>query len=188
MDEDANQQSKLKIQLEQMIAGDPKAFEEILYAYEKSIFNHLRRLTGNSDDAADLLQETFVRLYKKRGQIDVSNNFKNWLYAIATNIAYDHFRKKKHEKLIFIDDESELETIGQETSYTTIDLEILEHDLESALREVRTHYRNILLLYYKERFSYKEIADILGLPLNTVKTHLRRAKEELGGLLKKTYG
>lgn len=188
MNEDSNKQSQLLIQLQKMVAGDQEAFEEILYAYEKPIFNHLLRLTRNPDDASDLLQETFIRLYNKRAQIDISNNFKNWLYKIATNIAYDYFRKKKREKLVSLNDEDAFETIGQEESYSNLEREIAERDLESALGEIRIPYRNILLLYYRERFSYEEISDILKLPLNTVKTHLRRARKELGLLLKNTYG
>lgn len=173
--------------IQKMIAGDPQAFEAVLFLYEKALFTHLLRLTGSPDEAADLFQETCIRLYNKRAQIDPTNNFKSWLYKIATNIAYDHFRKKKREKLIFLDDETELETIAEERSYT-IEQEITGEDLEKALRGIRAHYRNILLLFYKEQFSYTEIADMLQIPLNTVKTHLRRAREELGALLKKIYG
>lgn len=181
-------QEDIKSRLEKMISGDLSAFEEILSIFEKPIFNHLIRLTGDQDNASDLLQETFIRLYNNRTKIDTEDNFKNWLYRVATNIAYDYFRKKKRENLISIDDESLSETIELEISYSNLEKEILGIDLENALGEMRPHYRNILLLFYREGFSYEEIAGILELPLNTIKTHLRRARQELSELLKKTYG
>lgn len=178
----------LKAQLEQLIDGDQYAFEKILTMYEKPIFNHLIRLVGSRDEATDLLQETFIRLYTKRSQIDTEGNLKNWLYRVATNIAYDHFRKKKRENLVSIDDEDLSETIESKLSYTNLEHEIAAIDLENALQKIRLHYKNILLLYYREGFSYEEIAKILDLPINTVKTHIRRARQELNTLLKETYG
>jgi RNA polymerase sigma-70 factor (ECF subfamily) len=177
-----------EIRLLKMISGDTAAFEEVLSLYEKAIFNHLLRLTNNPDDASDLLQETFIRLYNNRSKIDITSNFKNWLYKVATNVAYDYFRKKKRENLISLDDDSVAETIQGEISYNNLEQEITERDLEHALGQLRASYRNILLLYYKERFSYEEIVPILKLPINTVKTHLRRARNELSELLKATYG
>ena len=180
--------NNIRPQLEKMISGDLLAYEAILLEFEKPIFNHLIRLTKDSDIASDLLQETFIRLYNNRSKIDIDDNFKNWLYRVATNIAYDYFRKKKRENLVSIDDEATSETIEFEISYSSLDKEILGIDLENALDDIRPHYRNILLLYYREGFSYEEIAGILELPINTIKTHLRRARQELGGLLEKSYG
>lgn len=170
-----------------MISGDPHAFEVILSAYEKPIFNHLIRLTGGVDEASDMLQETFIRLNNKRSQIDPDGNIKNWLYKVATNLAYDHFRKKKRENLVSIDTDDLSETIVSQLSYTSLEHEIATLDLERALRELRPHYKNILLLYYREGFSYEEISKITELPLNTIKTHIRRARQELGKLLNETY-
>lgn len=188
MDKKDVEKQGLSDQLKQMIDGDQHAFEEILFNYEKPIFNHLIRLVGSRDEAADLLQETFIRLYTKRAQIDTEGNLKNWLYKVATNIAYDHFRKKKRENLVSIDDEALSETIETKLSYTNLEQEIATIDLESALQKIRIHYKGILLLYYREGFSYEEIGKILEIPINTVKTHLRRARQELNKLLKESYG
>lgn len=177
-----------KTRLEKMIAGDNSAFEEILSIYEKPIFNHLLRLTKNRDDASDLMQETFFRLYNKRSQVNIADNFKNWLYKVATNIAYDYFRKKKREKLVSLDGEETFETNEPELSYSTLEEEISRIDLDQALGEISLSHRNILLLYYREGFSYEEISEILNLPINTTKTNLRRARQELGKFLKNTYG
>ena len=174
--------------LEQMRDGSSDAFEAVLSFHERQIFTHLVRLVGNKDEASDLLQETFIRLYKNRKQIAVDGNIKSWLYKVATNIAYDHFRKKKRENLVSIDDDETFETFSEELSYTNVEQQILSADLENALEKIRPHYKNILLLYYREGFSYEEIAEILDTPLNTIKTHLRRARQELAKLLQESYG
>lgn len=188
MERKMTEKQGLQDQLELLIDGDQHAFEVFLLMYEKPIFNHLIRLVGSRDEAADLLQETFIRLYTKRFQIDTEGNVKNWLYKVATNIAYDYFRKKKRENLVSIDDEDLSETIEAKLSYTNLEHEIATIDLENALEKIRPHYKNILLLYYREGFTYEEVAKMLELPLNTVKTHLRRARQELNKLLNETYG
>ena len=83
--------------LERLKKGQTKAFEEILSFYEKAIFNHLYRLSQNRDDAADLTQETFIKLYKNRKSVDLDKKFSSWLYKIATNCFYDWLRKKKRK-------------------------------------------------------------------------------------------
>lgn len=188
MDKNPSQKNSPQVDIPGLISGDQSAFEQVLSAYEKPIYNHLIRLAGSTDDAADLLQETFIRLYDHRSQIDPDGNLKNWLYKVATNIAYDWFRKKKRENLVSLDGEDLSETIEAQLSYTNLEQEIATIDLENALREIRPHYKNILLLYYREGFSYDEIAGILEIPINTIKTHIRRARQELSILLEKTYG
>lgn len=163
-----------------MSSGNIAAFEAILSQYEKPIWNHLRRITGSTDDAADLTQETFVKLWLKRDLVDSSNNFKNYLYRIATNTAYDLFRARGRMPEVHIaDNETTGETIPQELTYSIKEQEILSHDTETALSHIAPHYRTILLLYYREGFSYDELAEMLEIPLNTVKTHMRRAKQAL---------
>lgn len=166
--------------VEALTTGDIAAFEAILARYEQAIWNHLRRLTGSVDDATDLTQETFVKLYQKRHLVDPGGSFKNWLYRVATNTAYDAMRKKHHIIEVSIDDNDEpSETIPPELAYSIAEEKILFHDIEKALSNIAPHYRNILLLYYREGFGYEELSVLLDLPLNTVKTHLRRAKQSL---------
>lgn len=166
--------------IEALITGEIAAFEAILTRYEKAIWNHLRRLTGSTDDATDLTQETFIKLYQKRHLVDPRGNFKNWLYRVATNTAYDAMRKKHHIVEVSIDDNDDSsETIFPELAYSITEEKILSHDIEQALSKIAPHYRNILLLYYREGFGYEELSVLLNIPLNTIKTHLRRAKQSL---------
>jgi RNA polymerase sigma-70 factor (ECF subfamily) len=174
--------------IQEMKQGDIPAFEALLRLYEKPIYNHLRRIVG-IDDASDCAQETFMKLYTHRTAIDPKSRLKNWLYKVATNTAYDLLRKKKRlfETALSPEDENICETNLPEAAYSTMEQEILVQDIEAALLKIPVHYRSILLLYYREGFSYEELADLLSMPLNTVKTHLRRSKEALKQTMK-SYG
>ena len=157
--------------------GDLEAFEKILYTYEKPIFNYLYRLVRQKQDAEDLTQAAFIKLYKSLKFIDPDKNFKSWLYKIATNTAYDWFRKKKRQAELLVPEAEEyLETNQAEEAYYEVETAF---ELEQALDQIKPVYKSVLLLYYKEELSYQEIADSLGLPINTVKTYIRRGKQIL---------
>ncbi len=160
--------------------GDLKAFNAIVNFYQTAIYNHLYRLTGNKDDAADLAQDAFVKLYKTRERIRPDDNFRSYLYKIATNTAYDWLKKKKRhpEDLIIDNEDQSFETIEAEQSYYKVeDLDLI--GLDMAMAKIKPIYRSVLLLYYQQGFTYEEISGITGQPLNTVKINLHRAKKEL---------
>lgn len=160
--------------------GNLKAFDALINFYQTPIYNHLYRLTNNKDDAADLAQETFIKLYKTRERINADDNFRSYLYKIATNTAYDWFKKKKRhpEDLIIDAPDDYFETIEAKQSYYEVErLELI--GLNMAMDKVKPAYKNILFLYYQQGFTYEEIGEIIGSPLNTVKIGLHRAKKEL---------
>jgi RNA polymerase sigma-70 factor (ECF subfamily) len=158
--------------------GDLKAISLIITTFEKAIFNHLYRLVGNKEDAADLTQDTFFKVYKKRNLIDPEQNFKAWLYKIATNTAYDWFDQKKGKISMSLDEEGALETIEQNLPYYRID-RAEKIDLERALLRIKPQYQTVIFLFYQQGFSYDEIGNILNVPINSVKTLLYRAKKSL---------
>lgn len=169
--------------LEKAKNGNLAAFNTIVITFQKAIFNHLYRLTGNRDDAADLTQDTFFKVFKKKHQIDPEQNFKAWLYKIATHTAYDWFARKKRQNEIALVEGGDLETNEQDLPYyRTEHVEVI--DLENALKKIKPQYQNIIYLYYQQGFSYKEIAEIINVPLGTVKTLLFRAKKALEEELK----
>lgn len=165
-------------------AGDTAAFEALLLRYEKPIFGYLVRLVGTKDDAADLTQDTFVKLYHHLHGADTRKHFRSWLYTIATRTAYDWFRKKKRMRLSSLEETGELpETIEDNDAYTYIEAKERAARLDEALAALHPTHRAVLLLFYKENLSYEEIARTLDAPINTVKTHLHRAKKALRALL-----
>ena len=157
---------------------DLAAFETILFSYEKRIFNYLRRLVSQRETAEDLTQETFIKLYKHIGSLNDVEKFRSWLYAIATNVAYDWLRQsKKLPELLLVDDPAaNFETIDPDSQYYRIGT---SQDLGRALEQVKPQYKAVLLLYYQQGFSYQEIAESMQIPINTVKTYLHRGKQEV---------
>lgn len=164
--------------------GDVGAFEEIMSEYERSIFGYVLRLTANREDAEDITQETFLKVYNHLNSYDASRPFKTWIYTIATRTVYDLFRKRKvHQELYIIDDEDiGFETIDETDAYKKIET---AEELENALAKIKPTYRSILLLHYMQEFTYEEISEALNQPLGTVKTNLRRAKIALKQILEK---
>ena len=158
--------------------GSLPAFEQLLLWYEKPIYAFMFRFVRRREDAEDLTQEIFIKVLKSLHAYNIEKPFSPWLYTIATRTAYDWLRKKqRHPELFIIDDEQHpFETIDETESYTLIGDRI---DLEALLGKVKPMHRMVLLLYYQKQFSYEQIAEILAVPINTVKTHLYRAKREL---------
>ncbi len=163
--------------------GDLEAFEHILSFYEKAIFNYCFRITKNVQEAKDITQETFIKIYTHRKSINPEKKIKTWIFTIATNTAYDFLRSRKRKNETSLDEE--IETISDSEAYYP--KEGLFSDVEKALTKINPEHKKALLLFYQEGFKYEEIADILLMPLNTVKTHISRGKEELKELLKE-YG
>ena len=161
-------------------AGDVWAFEYILTFYEKAIYNYILRILKNSQNAKDITQETFLKVYTHRSSIDPEKNIKTWIFTIATNTTYDFLRGKKRKKEISLDEENE--TISGLKAYYVE--EGLVSDVDKALNQINTEYRKVLLLFYQQGFDYKEIAEILEMPINTVKSQIRRGKEQLKEKLK----
>jgi len=121
-----------------------------------------------------------VKLFKTRNRINSEANFRSYLYKIATNTAFDWFKKKKrHKEDLIIDDENiNFETIEANQSYYKLE-ELDRVGLDLALDKIKPKYKNMLLLYYKQGFTYEEIAHINNQPLNTIKIGIYRAKKEL---------
>jgi RNA polymerase sigma-70 factor, ECF subfamily len=165
--------------------GDVDAFEKILTVYEQQIFHYLYKILGQRQDAEDATQETFLKIYKNLKKIDLQKNFRAWLYKIATNTAYDRLRKKKLRPELFLDDINTIETMEDESAYDRIEGIENKKVIEEALQKIKPGYKSILLLFYKEELSYEEIAEALSIPLNTVKSHIFRAKKSLKNELTK---
>lgn len=160
--------------------GDLVAFEYILSFYEKAIYNYCLRILKNSENAKDTTQETFIKVYTHRKTIDPKKNIKTWIFTIATNTVYDFLRGKKRKREVNLDEENE--TISSfEAYYPT---EGLVSDVDKALEQINPEYKKALLLFYQQGFEYKEIAEILSTPINTIKTHISRGKEQLKDKLK----
>ncbi len=170
--------------------GDSGAFYRLVDRYKDSLINFAYRYTGNRDDAEDIVQDTFVRVYHHIDQYKPVAKFSTWLYTITTNLARTHYRKRKQWGSFFFggrDEERENEREPVDNSILpdqAADSALLHERIEQALQELPQALREIIILFEIEEKSYLEICEITGLNMGTVKSRLNRAKAKLQVLLR----
>lgn len=167
--------------LKQAKKGDLSAFEEILLVFEKAIFNYNFKLLGQKQDAEDATQQTFIKLYKSLSGIDEEKKLSPWLYAVATNTAYDILRKRKYKVEVELNEEisENTETETADDPYYEVERQFDTQTIQGHLANLKPIQRSIILLHYYKQFSLEEISDLLKMPIGSVKTHLHRGRKEL---------
>ena len=174
--------------IEKFLAGDGQSFEFLLKKYLKPVYNFLYRLTSDTAALDDLTQTTFIKAWQNIKKFNLDKNFKTWIFTIAKNTAYDYFKKKKTVPFAnFIDAEgnNKLENISDGD---ILPLELLAKadaakTLETALAKISDQYHLILTMHYKNDLTLREIAEILSLPYNTVKSQHQRGLKALRQIL-----
>jgi RNA polymerase sigma-70 factor, ECF subfamily len=169
--------------------GESEKYSEIIQRYQGKLFAYLFRLIGNREDAEDILQDVFVKAFRNLNSFDVDRKFSSWIYRIAHNEAVNYIKRKSLKR--FISWESVVSTKDQIDSSSTeegadkvwIKKEISK-EVEEAINKLSFKYKQVLVLRYYEDKSYEEIGEILGKPVNTVGTLIKRAKEKLSTQLK----
>lgn len=178
MDYPATNDSQLTIA---SLAGDAKAFAELVNRYSSGVYKFAYRYVRDAADAEDIAQETFVRAWKNLKRFDLSKNIKTWLFTIAKNASLDFLKKKKPMAFSRIAEaESELESFlapyiaTGEISEIAVDQRLLKGDIDQALAKLPSAYRAVLALRYREQLKFREIAETLHEPIDTVKSRHRR--------------
>ena len=166
--------------------GEEWAFRELVNRYKNSLYAFLRRFVNQQDVVEDVFQETFLQLYTSQDSFDTGRPLRPWLFTIAANKAKDALRKMQRQSsmsmgtLADAGDVSIDEVVNILTSYeTTPDDEVSRDETAQRVRQVIAdmpeNLRGILILAYFEQFSYKHMADILSIPIGTVKSRLHTA-------------
>ncbi|MFN3165738.1 MAG: RNA polymerase sigma factor [Phycisphaeraceae bacterium] len=202
MAEGSNHVDLKKLKDEQLVVayreGEVAALTELIGRYEKELFHFLIRFAGNRAFAEDLFQEAFLQVHQSAGTFDASKRFKPWLFTIAANKARDHLRREKRKRTAPL---SALIDPTQDSGASFIDLmeadiplptdtaqdqEIAElvRDLADQLPD---HLREVLVMAYFHQFAYKDIAEMLSIPLGTVKSRLHAAVGTFAQLWKARY-
>ena len=160
------------------LAGDAEAFSTLVERYGGRVYNIALRITNDSDAANDCAQEAFIRAYRALHQYDPSLPFGPWLFRITTNASLNYVQRwHAHETPVEeFPDSPEPAEAGPELS--AVRREEVDEVL-AAMAELPAHYRAALTLRHMQQLSYQEVADALGIPLGTVKTHLHRARAAL---------
>jgi RNA polymerase sigma-70 factor (ECF subfamily) len=171
-------------------SGQEAAYRELIRRYERPLFALLFRMVRDRELAEDLAQETFVKALNAIDSYRPEFKFSSWIFKIANNAAIDHLRRRELDTLS-LDGSPHAETpeamqatalqIGarQESPLDTVEAKELGTAIEAAIGSLRPEYRSCILLRHVEGRAYEEIAEILNLPLGTVKTYIHRARNEL---------
>ena len=170
--------------------GQEAAYRELVRRYERPVFSLVYRMVRDRELAEDLAQETFVKALNAIESYRPEFKFSSWIFKIANNAAIDQLRRRELDTLS-LDGSPHAETpeaieatalqIGdrQETALEEVEARELGGEIEVAIARLRPEYRSCILLRHVEGRPYEEIAEILGLPLGTVKTYIHRARNEL---------
>lgn len=188
-----SQQERIPIDQEVLRAardGDAQAFERIVFCYEDKIYRFIVPMVGPVH-AEDLAQETFLKLYQNIHKFNGNGTFNAWIYTIARTTVYDWLRKEQKRKDTHIIDDNDhgYEPTSQRSSErNSLEQAATKIDTRQAISKLSIMYKEIIVLYYWEDHTYDEISDILGISINTVKTRIRRAKQQLKVLLNELNG
>ncbi len=177
--------------LAQFKAGDARAFRTLVEHYTTPIYRAALRLTGDSMEAENIAQETFLRVVTSLERIQLDLPLQPYLFRIAINLCYDRARKKRPVPFSRFENgangESAIEAIPDDAPAPWEHLEraALAREVHTAVERLPAPYKAAILLRYFDDLSYEEIAATLEIPVNTVRTHLHRAKQQLCQTLSK---
>lgn len=181
----------LMIQFQQ---GVIDAFEILVRRYRERLLNYVYRYVSDREICEDILQETFLRVYRNRHSYRHIAKYSTWLYTIAGNLALSEYRKRKRHPLASLQslgprDETQEPDIPDETSTPERNAENAMNDayLQEALGRVPEDFREAVVLCDVQELTYEEIADITGLPMGTVKSRINRGRMKLRELLRDVY-
>jgi RNA polymerase sigma-70 factor, ECF subfamily len=174
--------------------GRESAFKELLVRYERPVFSLVYRMVRDRNLAEDLAQEAFIKAFNGIGSYNPSYKFSSWIFKIANNLTIDHLRKRKldtvsihgspHASSSEEEDRTRLTLEAQgETPEEFVENRELGSRIETAMGTLRPEYRTAILLRHVEGHSYEEVAEIMEVPLGTVKTYIHRGRSELRELL-----
>lgn len=182
---------KEKCLLSRCKTGDIDAFEQLIENHQKKVFNLALRMIGNHEDASDLAQEVFIKVYKSIRDFKEKASFSTWLYRITTNVCLDEIRKRKNRDLVSLDedikfDDNEIRRqVGSDEPGPEVLVERAEirNVIRNAINRMPVEYKTVIVLRDIQGLSYEEIAAILSCPKGTVKSRINRARQTLRGIL-----
>ena len=181
------------------VAGDAVAWEEIVQKYNRRIYNICYRFAGSADDAQDLTQEVFIKMYRTLSSYDMERGaFMTWVTTITRNLLVDHFRKSKQDRMTDSLDAAPSEHEDAMPLSEQIQDKSLPPDarvksretgetVHNALQKLSPELREAVILRDLQDMDYREIAAVLRVPEGTVKSRINRGRAELARLLQRTY-
>lgn len=179
--------------IERFQRGDLYAFDLIVKRYKDQLLNFVFRFVGNHEEAEDIVQETFLRVYRKRKAYKRIAKFSTWIYTIAGNLARTELRRRKRRKLFSVTDmgyenkDYEITDEGHSPE-THVDGIIQEEIIQKEINNLSPKFREVILLRDVQELSYEEISKIIKVPIGTVKSRVNRGRLKLQNRLKHLRG
>ncbi len=177
--------------IQRALEGERCAQGELVRMYERRVYGLILGIVGNEEDARDLVQETMVKMLTNLYRYDATFPFDRWLMRIATNTTLDFLKRKRFEKKVFLPEDNLPREVADDASPsldTIVAERITWQIVDRCMRDLPERYRAVLVLRYREGFSYSEIANSLSIPMGTVKVLLHRARELLKSRVIKEVG
>jgi RNA polymerase sigma-70 factor (ECF subfamily) len=174
--------------VQQCLRGDGVAWEELVRRHSRRIFNLCYRFTNQRQEAEDLSQEVFLRVYKTLGSYrDIYGAFGTWVTSVTRNLLIDHYRRTRRDRLTdsmedVMTQVEEKESVGRRPDHTAAVTELGEH-LQKALGQLSPDLREAVILRDLEGLDYREIQQVLEVPEGTVKSRINRGRIELAKVL-----
>ena len=171
---------------------DMHAFDMIVSRYKTRLYNCVYRMVNNPENAEDLVQETFLRVYKNRHNYQATSNFSTWIYTIALNLARSELRKRKRRQFFSLNSSTHEDSNTEgfdlpDTSFGPSD-HMEQSELGQAIQKAIDHlpikYRTVIVLRDVQELSYEQISEILNCPTGTVKSRVNRARLRLQEMLR----
>lgn len=162
--------------LARVVEGDHEAFSEIMRNHEDRVFSVCLRIMGNRDQALDATQETFLTTFRKADQFKGKAALGTWIYRIAVNTCYDHLRKQKRRKAEPIPEHLDP---TDHSAQDAVDSAALKPEIQRALEAIPPDFRTAVVLADIEGLGLPEVAEVLGVPVGTVKSRVFRGRRLL---------
>lgn len=174
--------------IEDFRSGNERAFQSLVEKHAGSVYAFLYRMVQDRTAGEDLVQETFIKVWKHLARFDTDKPFRTWLFAIAKNSAYDWLKKKKPLPFSAFSGADETEPFADEPDTEPLPDELIfreeaAHELDRVLAELPEKYRSLIVLVYQDGFSLHEAAEVSGESYNTIKSRHQRAMKQLRALL-----
>jgi RNA polymerase sigma-70 factor (ECF subfamily) len=174
--------------VEACLAGEESAFDVLVGRWEKRIRGAIYRFVGSEDDARDLCQEAFLKAYKSLGSFKREARFSSWLYQIALNLCRDRLRRRRGRTMVSLDELEEGGAAMTMPGPTALEL-LQERDVSrlvaSAIASLADEQREVIILKEYQGLTFLEIAQVLDMPISTVKTRLYRGLDQLRSRLER---
>lgn len=177
--------------------GDRAAFTEMMSYYQNYVYSIAMSVVKDPADAEDLTQEAFIRLLRVLPQYNGDSRFSTWLYRLVINLGRDELRRRSRRVrpalsapttddapdpvAEIVDDDRQVDPLS------SLMLSEMQREMRQAILQLDEQYRTVLTLHYFDDMKYDEIAKVLNIPLNTVKSHIRRGKERLMAIIAKNH-